>query len=180
MSKPVKDMIMRTYREKFAGVNDALLVDIRGVDAHQNRNLRSTLAAKQIRITVVKNNLAKKVFEQTGLAPLNELIDGPTALVYGGESVVNVAREIIEQAKKIEKMQVKGAVMEGTVFGPGEVERLSQFPTRVEAQGQVIGVVLGAAGQLLGAATSAGSNIAGVLKTMVEKLEKGEQIKKVA
>ncbi|HVL38385.1 MAG TPA: 50S ribosomal protein L10 [Fimbriimonadaceae bacterium] len=180
MSKPVKEMIMRMYREKFAGVNDALLVDIRGVDAHQNKALRSNLAAKQIRITVVKNHLARKVFSDTALAPLNDLIEGPTALVYGGESVVNVAREIIEQIKKIEKLQVKGAVMEGTVFGAAEVERLSKFPTRHEAQAQVIQLLLSPAGNVIGAATSAGANIAGILKTMVEKLEKGEEIKQVA
>lgn len=180
MSKPVKDMIMRMYRDKFAGVNDALLVDIRGVDAHQNKALRSTLAAKQIRITVVKNHLARKVFSDTGLSPLNELIEGPTALVYGGESVVNVAREILDQVKKIEKLQVKGAVMEGTVFGAAEVERLSQFPTRLEAQAQVIQLFLSPAGNVISTATSAGANIAGILKAIVEKLEKGEAVAKGA
>jgi large subunit ribosomal protein L10 len=180
MSKPVKDLIMKAYRDKFAGVNDALLVDIRGVDANQNRTLRSTLAAKKIRITVVKNHLAKRVFSGSGLAPLNELIEGPTAVVYGADSVVSVAREIMDQAKKIEKLQVKGAVMEGTVFGAAEVERLSKFPTRQEAQAQVIQVFLGPAGHVLGAIDSAGGQIAGVLKTLIEKLEKGETVAKVA
>lgn len=180
MSKPVKELIMKTYREKFAGVTDALLVDIRGIDANQNKDLRSALATKKIRVTVVKNHLAKKVFDGSGLKPLNDLVEGPTAVVYGGESVVSVAREIIEHIKKLEKMQVKGAVMEGVVFGPKEVERLSKFPTRQEAQAQVIQLFLGPASQVVGAITSAGGNIAGVLKALVEKLEKGEAVAKVA
>lgn len=180
MSKPVKDLIMKTYREKFAGVNDALLVDVRGIGGHDTRTLRTNLAAKQIRITVVKNHLAKKVFAGSGLAPLGDLVEGPTALVFGGESVVAVAREVIEQAKKIKKLDVKGAVMEGTLYAAADVERLSKFPTRVEAQAQVIQVVLGPAGQLIGAITSAGGNIAGILSALVEKLEKSEPAAAVA
>lgn len=180
MSKPVKELIMRVYRDKFADVNDAVLVDIRGVTANDNRAIRSGLAKKQIRITVLKNHLAKKVFSDGGLAPLNELVEGPSALVYGGESVVNVARELVTLVKKNDKLTLKGAVMEGVVFGPKEVERLSKFPTRTEAQAQVIQVILGPAGQLIGSFTSAGNNIAGILKALQEKLEKGEEVKKVA
>ncbi len=180
MSKMVKEMIMKAYREKFAGVGDAVLVDIRGVTANDNKTIRGGLAAKQIRITVVRNNLAKKVFGDTTLAPLNELIEGPSAVVYGADSVVTVARELIGLAKKNEKLQLKGAVMEGTLYGPKDVERLSKFPTRQEAQAQVIQLLLGPAGQLIGAITSAGSQVVSILQAVVEKLEKNEEIKKVA
>lgn len=180
MSKPVKEMMMRQYRETFADVNDALLVDIRGIEANDNRDLRADLAKKQIRITVVKNHLARKVFADGALAPITELIDGPTAMVYGGESVVDVARAIIDHAKKLENLEVKGALMEGTVFQADEVVRLSQFPTRVEAQAEIVQLLISPAAQIIGAATSAGHDIAGVLSSMIEKLESGEELKKVA
>ncbi|MBI1372221.1 MAG: 50S ribosomal protein L10 [Phycisphaera sp.] len=179
MSKPVKNMIIEMYRKQFDGTTDALLVDIRGVNSKDTHALRSGLAQKAIRVTVVKNSLAKKAFEGTGLAPINELIDGPTAVVYGGESVVNVAREMIEIAKKLKTVQLKGAVMEGTIFGPDEIERLSKFPTREEAQAEVIQLLLSPAGNIIGAAVGAGNAIASILKAMEEKLEKGETIAKV-
>lgn len=180
MSKPVKEMIMRTYEQAFDGVSDAVLVDIRGIEANDNNELRNGLAQKEIRVRVVKNTLARKIFSDTALAPVNDLIDGPTAVVYGGESAVDVAREMIDWAKKLKEIEIKGAVMEGTVFGPDEVDRLSKFPTRVEAQAQVIQVLLGPAGQVIGAATGPGSAIASILSTIEEKLEKGEAISKVA
>jgi len=178
MSKPVKNLIVESYKKKFADVDGAVLVDIRGVDANKNNSLRSALAAQQVRITVVKNSLAKRAFEGTALADISELLDGPCAMVYGGQSVVEVARMLIKQAKEIENLQFKGALMEGQRFGPDQIDALSKYPTRGEAQAQVIQVILGPAGQVIGAATSAGAAIASILKKIEEKLEKGEQIKK--
>lgn len=179
MSKPVKNMMIQMYQQQFADFDGALLIDIRGVDANKNREIRAEFAKKDVRITVVKNALAKLAFNGTALEPLNDLVDGPTAVVTGGESVVTVARELIDWAKKVEKLDLKGAVMDGMVFGPEEMDRLSKFPTREEAQAQIVQLLLSPAGQVIGAATSAGGSIAGILKTMEEKLEKGEAIAKV-
>jgi len=179
MSKPVKKMIIDMYQQQFADIDGALLIDIRGVDANTNRDLRASFAKSEVRITVVKNALARHAFTGTELEPLNEMIDGPTAVVTGGESVVTVARELIDWAKKIEDLEVKGAIMEGVVFGPDDIETLSKYPTREEAQAQLIQVVIGPAGAVIGAATSAGSNIASILSAIEEKLEKGEVIEKV-
>jgi large subunit ribosomal protein L10 len=180
MSKPVKNMIIEMYRNQFAGVNDAVLVDIRGIDANSNNALRLGLAKTEVKLTVVKNNLAQKAFEGSGLEGLGELIDGPTTVAYGGESVVNVARDLIDWAKQVGGLEFKGAIMEGTLFGPDQVTALSKYPTRDEAQSQVVQVVVGAAGQLISSLTSSGNDIAGILKTMEEKLEGGEAISKAS
>lgn len=180
MSKPVKQMIIDMYRDRFAEVNDAVLVDIRGIEANENNQLRSDLAGKEIRLAVVKNALARQAFKETGLEPLNDMLEGPSAVVYGGDSVVSIARELVDWAKKVEELELKGAVMEGTVFGADEVDRLAKFPTREEAQAEVVQLLVSPAGNIISAATSAGSGIAGVLDAMVEKLENGEEISKVA
>ena len=180
MSKPVKNMIIEMYREQFRDLNGAVLVDIRGVTSNDGMKIRDGLLKKGIRVTVVKNSLARKAFEATGLEPMNELMEGPSAIVYGAESVVNVARELLDFVKKYEKLQFKGALMEGSVFGPDQLEALSKYPTREEAQSQIIQVILSPAGQIIGAMDSAGGQIASILKTIEEKLEKGEAITKVA
>ncbi|MBI1368192.1 MAG: 50S ribosomal protein L10 [Planctomycetes bacterium] len=180
MSKPVKSMIIDLYQRQFADLDGAVLIDIRGITANDTRQLRSSFAKNDVKITVVKNSLARKALTGTSLEAINELIEGPTAVVSGGESVVNVARDLIDFVKKMPNLQIKGAVMEGTVFGAKDVDRLSKFPTRVEAQAQVIQVILSPAGNIISAATSAGNNIASILKTIEEKLEKGEAVTKVA
>jgi large subunit ribosomal protein L10 len=180
MSKPVKNMIIEMYREQFRDVTGAVLVDIRGVTSNDNMKLRANLAKKGIRVTVVKNTLARLAFEQLGLASSSTLLQGPSALVYGSDSVVNVARELLDIVKTFDKLQLKGAVMDGQIFAANEVDALSKYPTREEAQAQVIQVILGPAGQVIGAAVGIGGQIASIIKQVEEKLEKGETITKVA
>ncbi len=179
MSKTVKNLISKAYANQFGDLTEAMIIDVRGIEANENNRLRSELAGKQIRITVVKNSLARATFKDTPLEPLGDLIEGPTALCYGGESVVNVARELVDIAKGIKELELKGAIMDGQLFGADEIEALSKYPTREEAQAQVIQVVLGPASQVAGALVGPGNTIASILKTIEEKLEKGETIAKV-
>ena len=66
--------------------------------------------------------------------------------------------------------------MDGTVFGPDEVERLSKFPTREEAQAQAVQLILSPAQRLAGAILAPGSAVAALIKAIEEKLEAGETI----
>lgn len=180
MSKPIKEMILEDYKDRFNDLDGALVVDIRGVTANENNSLRQGLIKKNIRVTVIKNTLARKAFAGTILDSLGEALDGPSALAYGAESVVDVARELIEWARKIKQLTLKGAVLDGTYYAGAEgVKRLSTFPTREEAQARVVQLVLSPASNLLRAATSPGSNILGIVKEIQERLEKGQAIAKV-
>ncbi len=180
MSKPVKEMIIDEYKSRFQGVEGALLVDIRGIEANQNNALRLSLQRQSIRVTVVKNALARKAFASTGLEALSPALEGPSALVYGADSVVEVARSLVEWAKKIEKLELKGAVLDGELFeGEAGVKRLSTFPTRDEAKAKVVQILLSPAGNVVGAVVSPGSRLLGIVKEIQERLEKGETIRKV-
>ena len=183
MSKPVKNLITEDYKRRFEGVSGAVLVDVRGMQSNDNNNLRSGLAGKAIRVTVVKNSQARRAFEGTDLQGLSDLIEGPSALVYpvsGETSVVNVARELLDRAKKLETLQFRGAILDGILFGPDQIEVLSKYPTREEAQAKVVTMLLTPARNLAGAVKSPANNIAGILKTIQEKLEKGETIARVS
>lgn len=177
MSKPVKEMIIKEYQSRFGDLEGALVVDIRGIEANDNNNLRGDLAKQNIRITVVKNTLAAKALEGTALEPLAPALDGPAALAYGAETVVDVARALVDWAKKIKHLSLRGAVLDGEYFdGNAGVKRLSAFPTRDEAQAKAVLLVLTPGGNLVKAATSPGSNIMGIVKEIEERLEKGEPI----
>ncbi len=116
MSKPIKEMILAEYLQRFKGVENALLIDIRGIDANDNNTLRLDLGKKDIRITVVKNTLARKAFAGTSLELFCSVLDGPSALAWGAESVVDVARELTDWAKKIAELDLKAAILDGQLF----------------------------------------------------------------
>jgi large subunit ribosomal protein L10 len=176
MSKPIKNMVTDSYRRRFDGVDGGVIVDLCGVASNDNNHIRNALAKEGMRVTIVKNSLAMRAFEGTDLEGMSQVIDGPSALVYGGDSVVVIARQLVDLIKEVENLELKGALMEGEVFKADQIEALSKYPTRQEAQSQLLSMILGAGGQLISATTSGGSNIASILKAMEEKLEKGETI----
>jgi large subunit ribosomal protein L10 len=177
MSKPIKELIIDDYKERFEQIDGALVLDIRGITANDNNSIRKGLQKKQIRVTVVKNALAKKAFAGTALEPLGPALEGPSALAYSDGSVVDVARELIEWARKVKQLTLKGAVLDGQYFdGDSGVKRLSQFPTREEAQAKVVTLVLSPGRKVVGAAIGPGSKILGIIKEVRERLEKGETI----
>ena len=174
-------MIVAEYKRRFDNVGDALVVDIRGIDANDNNDLRVDLLGKNIYITVLKNSLAKTTFEGSNLEVLTTTLSGPSALVFGGDSVVDVARNLVDWAKKVKQLDLKAAVLDGELFdGSDGVKRLSEFPTKDEAQGKVVQLVLSPAGNLVKAATSPGSNLLGIIKEIKSRLEEGNQIEKIA
>lgn len=179
MSKPVKEMMIEDYKRRFEGVDNALVVDIRGIDAAHNHELRHDLREKSIRVTVVKNTLARKALAGTGLEALLPALDGPSAITYGGESVVEVARAVVDWAKKIDTLDLKGAVLDGQYFdGEDGVKQLSKFPTRDEALAEVVQLVLTPGGELVGAVAGPGGQLMAVVESLIDKLEKGESITK--
>ncbi len=181
MSKLMKEMIIEQYRAKFDGIDDAVLVDIRTLDANQNNEMRTELGAKDIRVTVVQNRLAKVAFADSNLKAIDTFLAGPTAVVYGADSVVNVAREIMDWSRKIKSLELKGAVLDGEIFdGKSGVEALSKFPTKEESHAQVVQLVLTPGSDLVNAATAPGAQLLGIVDEMIDRLEKGETIDKVS
>lgn len=179
MSKAVKTLMIRDYKTKFEGVNDAVLVSLRGVGGIETNKMRTALAKKNIKVTMVRNNLAKHAFKDSGLKGLEGLLKGSSSVAYSPESVVDVARELITFAKKLEKLELRAAVLDGVVFeGKKGVEQLSKFPTRKEALAQTVTLVLSPARNLMGQVKGPGGKVMALVKTVQEKLEKGETISK--
>lgn len=181
MSKPIKEMIVADYQKRFHELDGALVVDIRGMTSNDTNSLRAGLRTKQIRVTVIKNTLARKAFDGTALEALDKALEGPSALAYGAESVVDVARELVAWARKVQNLTLKGAVLDGQFFdGKEGVKRLSEFPTKEEAQARVIQLVLSPAKKVVGAAVGPGSKILGIVKEIQTRLEEGKAIAKTS
>ena len=97
--------------------------------------------------------------------------------MYGGESVVALAREIVAWAKDKDSLKFKAAILDGITFeGKAGVEALSKYPTREEAQAKVVTLVLSPGRKLLGAVKGPGGRVMGIVKEIERKLEAGETI----
>ncbi len=169
MSKPVKELVRKELKKRLGDATSLAVLGFTGVDATTTNRIRNRLAAKQVRVTVVKNALAKQAFKEMNIEQAGELLEGPCALAYGGESVVSVVRELLDIAKDVKALQVKGALMEGALFKGDQIEALSKYPTRSEAISNLVAAVLSPGRKLAACLLAPGSKLASILKTIEEK-----------
>jgi large subunit ribosomal protein L10 len=180
MSKTVKSMIMRDYKARAGDAKDAMLISIRGMKAIDTTKLRTNLRKSKVKVTVIRNSLARKQFAGTALEKLESLLTGPSALVVSETSVVDAARSIVGMLKDFPTLELKGAILDGNLFtGKAGVEELSKFPTREEAIGNNVTLIVSPGRKLAAQIKGPGSNVAGLIKAIEAKLEKGEAIAKL-
>lgn len=172
MSKPVKELIRKELIKKFEGVTSLAVVGFAGVDGPATHQIRGRLREKQVRVTVVKNSIARQAFDAVGLAQAKELLDGPCAVAFAADpekvSVVEIVRELLKIAEQTENLEIKAALLDGEVFGSDRVKELSSFPTRDEAVARLASHVLSPGAVLTGCLIGPGAQIAAVLKAIQE------------
>ena len=177
MSKIIKGVMLKEYTAKIGDSSDAMLISIRGLKGKDTTRLRMGLRKKNIKVTVIRNSLAKSAFKGTGLENLGTLLDGPSALAYGGSSVVETARAIVAMLKDFPALELKGAVLDGNLFkGDAGVKELSKFPTKAEALVQTVTLIVTPGRNLLAAIKGPGGAVGGLIAAIEAKLEKGEAI----
>jgi large subunit ribosomal protein L10 len=169
MSKPVKTLLRKELARRLEGVDSLVVLSLAGVGGVANNQVRHSLRQKDIRLTVVKNAIARQALKEVGLEPAVELVDGPCAFAIGGESAVSVVREVLGLTKEIPALQVRGALMSGVVFGPDRVEELSKYPTRAEALAELALLATSAGSRLAGALVAPGGRIGGILKALEDR-----------
>ena len=170
MSKYVKDLQMQSLKRMFGGVQDLILANVIGLDSKTSYELRVALRQKGINLQVVPNNLARKVFKETGLGDMEGMLSGSSAVIWGGTGIVELAREISNFAKKIEKLELKGVAMGGqTMAGADQVKMVSNLPSRQELLGQIVGQIMAPVSAIINLANGPGSLLVSQLKTIAEK-----------
>ena len=173
MSKYVKELLENELAKKFKNIDDFLVVVTKGVDGNENNEMRGILKEKGIKLTVVKNALMRRAMEGLGkTAAASLFLSGPCTVVYGGDNIVDMARELANWAEKIEAVSLKGAFVDGVVMNTEEARVLSKMPSRAELQGKIIILANCPGANVAGAVAGPGGLIAGCIKSLVQRLEK--------
>lgn len=129
--------------EKFKTAKIVLLADYRGINVTDVTNLRNDLRNAKAEYRVIKNNIVKRALEANGENGLDELLEGPTAVVIGQEDYLDPLKAIYNFAKNNDFYKIKGGIIEGKVMTPEELIALAKLPSRQELLAKLAGALLG-------------------------------------
>jgi large subunit ribosomal protein L10 len=164
MSKYVKNLIGENLKSRLEGVNDLLVVNVVGMTANSTAALRKQLREKNIHLVVVKNSLIRRATEGTVLAPAFEGAAGTMAVVWGGEDIVSLSKEISKLATPgplgVAKIQARGGAMDGAALSADDVAKVAKWPSRREQLSILVGQILSPGGRLQSQLRAPGGRLA--------------------
>jgi large subunit ribosomal protein L10 len=118
---------------------NVLITTYNGLTVAQLTELRKKIREKNGTIKVVKNTLFKIALKNSEKHEFEEKKDkiektilGPIAVAFAGEELPAIAKIIVEESKKEEKIQLKGGYFEGKFLDQVEVKNIAGLPTKEE------------------------------------------------
>lgn len=174
MSKAMKDMLVDDLKGRLVGVGDVIVVSLGKLDAQKTTLLRQTLRKKRIHLQLVKNSLARRAMSGTPLAPAFERAEGMLAIAWGGEDVVDLAKELdrLQGVKDFEGFECRCGALDGARLEAADVKSVAKWPSRAEQLSILSGQISSLGSTISGQILSSGGLLAGQLKSRCEDLEK--------
>ena len=138
-----KEEEVKALAEKLKDAKLVLLTDYRGISVEAVTGLRNTLRDAKSEYKVIKNNIIKRALDANGENGLDEVLEGPTAVVIAEEDYVDPLKAIYNFSKENDFYKIKGGIVEGKIMTAEELIALAKLPSRQELLGMLAGGLLG-------------------------------------
>ena len=120
-----------------------LLVDYRGITVEDATKLRKDVREANADYRVIKNNIVKRALNANGENGLDDLLEGPTAVITSKEDYLAPAKAIYNFSKNHDCYKIKGGIIEGKVMTAEEIITIAKLPSRQELLAKLAGALLG-------------------------------------
>lgn len=137
-----KEEEVKALAAKMKDASLVLLVDYRGITVEDDTKLRKSVREIGAEYTVIKNNITRRALKECGIDSLDEVLEGPTAVIIAQEEYLPALKAIYSFAKANEFYTIKGGVLEGAVSTVEELTTLAQLPSREELIAKLAGCLL--------------------------------------
>ena len=138
-----KEEKVKKLAEDLKDTKIVLLTDYRGITVEDVTKLRAELRSSNSEYRVIKNNIIKRALELNGESGLDDLLEGPTAVITSKEDYLAPANAIYNFTKDHDFYKIKGGIIEGKVMTAEEIITLAKLPSRQELLAKLAGALLG-------------------------------------
>ena len=139
MKRPEKEQLVAELKGKIKGSTALYYTDFTGLNVKRMTDLRRRLRRAGVEYVVIKNSLALKAVNESGLAGVR--LKGPTGVIVAKDAIA--AAKVLTAFRKENEQRplVKGGLYKGAQVDEALVKKLAALPTRDEALGQLVGAM---------------------------------------
>ena len=128
MKRTEKEQLVAELSQKIKGAKALYYTDFTGLNVKRMTELRRRLRRAGVEYVVIKNTLALRAVNESGL--VSERLKGPTGLVLARDPVA-AAKLLSDFAKENDaKPSVKGGLLDGRALDSAQVKQLATMPSR--------------------------------------------------
>lgn len=174
MTKEEKQSLVLELVEQFKAYPNFLVTDTGGMSVAKVNNLRRQAFAANIPLRVVKNSLIMKALDQLpeDYSSIYPALKQQSAVFFATESNFKDAAKLIKsfRTKGVEKPSLKVACIDASPFiGDDQIDVLLKLKSKKDLVGEIIGLLQSPMSNVMGALSSGGNILHGVLKTLGDK-----------
>ncbi|MDD2708589.1 MAG: 50S ribosomal protein L10 [Verrucomicrobiae bacterium] len=167
--RPEKISILAELKKNLQESPYVFFTDFTGLNVENFSQLRERLGKINARAMVVKNNMLRIVLKDLNMPDCGSALQGPTAMVFGGDEATGVAGAIRGFAKEFKKLKVKAGVMDGAALTCEQVESLADLPSKDELRAQLLGLFMAAPSRFVRLMNTPASQLVQVLQAKSQK-----------
>jgi large subunit ribosomal protein L10 len=171
ISKERKSELVQTYVDLLNRSQGVIVTEYRGMNMAQFNELRARMRELGSTYMVIKNTLLLLALKQAGLAISPDLLSGPVAVAFAHNNLAKTAQAVLDYRKNVEIFRVKGALAGSSVFpDEAQVEALATLPPIEQIRGEIVGLIIAPAANLLSLLTAPAQDLVSVLEAGANQL----------
>jgi len=163
-------------KEQIEGANALLLTEYRGLTVEEITELRRSLREVDASLAVIKNTLMLRAANDAGIADLDDMFAGPSAVAFvNGDDVVAVAKKLKDASKKFPALVIKGGYMDGAALDAAGAQALADLESREVMLSKIAGMLKSEMSHAAAVFVGAQSKFLSLLEAYKEKLPGEEE-----
>lgn len=148
-------------KERLTSSDFLISTGFTGLNVSMMNEFRRKLESQGLQYRVVKNTLASLAADELGTPEVKQLLTGPTGLVMGKGDAAEAAKLLTEHIRATRiTMPVNGALVDGQVLSPQQLNALATMPPKPVIMAQLMGQIAGVAARLLRATNGPAQGLA--------------------
>ena len=171
--RPEKKYLVDEVNEHLNKSDYVYLANYERITVDETAELRAQLAEHDAEFHVVKNTIFGVAAQTKELPDIGEHLNGPTAIIVGGNNPSGVAKTLGEFFKKKDKVEVKAGILNEKALDKAQIEALAKLPGLESLRAQLLGLLSQPGTGLVRVLNAVPQNVVNVLQAKVRK-ENGE------